>query len=130
VNRTQRQQQFLRAIMAEAGSSRNPVKLMQAADKMSTGLRVDDDMTLLDAGKFAWSMGHLDPVTVLLPVTPRTTDGGARTNVPFAYGHCTIPRHLRDGADPAVALARTRTEVSASGSPPAHAAAMSLLCLE
>ncbi len=39
-------------------------------------------------------------------------------------------RHLRDGADPAVALARTRTEVSASDSPPAHAAAMSLLCLE
>lgn len=77
VNRTQRQQEFLRAIMAEAGSKRNPLTLMSAADKMSTGLRIDDDMTLLDAGRFAWNMGRLEPATVLLPVTPRTTDGGA-----------------------------------------------------
>ena len=40
-------------------------------------LRIDDAMTLLDAGRFAWNMGRLDPETVLLPVVPRTTSGGA-----------------------------------------------------
>lgn len=77
VNRTLRQQAFLRAIMTEVGSSRNPIALARAADKMSAGLRVDDDMTLLDAGRFAWSMGRLQPETVQLPVVPRTTSGGA-----------------------------------------------------
>ena len=38
-------------------------------------------------------------------------------------------RHLRDG-DPARALARTRTEMTASENAPAQAAAMSFLCLE
>lgn len=77
VNRAERQQVFLREIMNKAGSSRNPLSLMSAASKMSGGLRVDDDMTLLDAGRFAWSMGRLDPETVILPVVPRTTTGGA-----------------------------------------------------
>lgn len=77
VNRVQRQQIFLREIMKKAGAERNPVSLMRAADKMSDGLRIDDDMTLLDAGRFAWDMGKGSPETVLLPVAPRTTSGGA-----------------------------------------------------
>ena len=44
---------------------------------MSGGLRIDDDMTMLDAARFAWDMGRLDPETVILPVVPRTTSGGA-----------------------------------------------------
>ena len=77
VNRTKRQQAFLRAIMAKAGAKRNPLTLMHAADNMSNGLRIDDDMTMLQAARFAWAMGRLDPVSVPLPVTPRTTSGGA-----------------------------------------------------
>jgi len=77
VNRTMRQQTFLRAIMGKASSSRNPVKLLSAANTMSGGLRVDDDMSMLDAARFTWSMGRLDPQTVSLPVVPRTTSGGA-----------------------------------------------------
>jgi LCP family protein required for cell wall assembly len=77
VNRTMRQQVFLRAIMAEAAGKRNPLTLMSAAREMSTGLRVDDDMTVLDAARFAWDMGRTEPVTVQLPVVPRTTSGGA-----------------------------------------------------
>lgn len=77
VNRTARQQVFLREIMKKAGSKRNPVTLMSAAGKMSDGLRIDDDMSMFDAGRFAWSMGRLDPETVVLPVVPRTTSGGA-----------------------------------------------------
>ncbi len=78
VNRTQRQQTFLREIMSKAGSKRNPFTLMSAASKMSNGLRVDGDMTLFDAGRFAWSMGRLNPETVALPVVPFTTSGGAQ----------------------------------------------------
>ena len=77
VNRTLRQQTFLREIMKKAGTKRNPFTLMSAANKMSGGLRVDDDMTLFDAMRFAWSMGRLNPETVALPVVPRTTSGGA-----------------------------------------------------
>ena len=77
VNRTMRQQTFLREIMKKAGSKRNPLTLMSAAEKMSGGLAVDDDMTLFDAMRFAWRMGRLNPETVVLPVVPRTTSGGA-----------------------------------------------------
>lgn len=77
VNRTLRQQTFLREIMKKASSKRNPLTLMSAADKMSGGLRIDDDMTLIDAMRFAWRMGRLNPETVILPVVPRTTSGGA-----------------------------------------------------
>ena len=77
VNRTERQQTFLREIMKEAGSKRNPFTLMSAATKMSAGLRVDDDMTLFQAIRFAWSMGRLNPERVVLPVVARTTSGGA-----------------------------------------------------
>lgn len=78
VNRTGRQQVFLREIMKKTGAKRNPFTLMSAASKMSDGLRIDDDMSMIDAARFAWSMGKLDPETVILPVSPRTTSGGAQ----------------------------------------------------
>ena len=77
VNRTMRQQTFLRAVIAMAGAKRNPLTLMSAADKMSGGLVIDNTMTMWQAARFAWAMGRLDPVSVPLPVTPRTTSGGA-----------------------------------------------------
>ena len=77
VNRTQRQQEFLRAIMKKAGGKRNPFTLKKAAENMSDGLRIDDSMTMWEAARFAWDMGRMDPESVVLPVTPRTTSGGA-----------------------------------------------------
>jgi LCP family protein required for cell wall assembly len=77
LGRVQRQQVFLRAIMKKAGASRNPFTLMKAADNMSDGLRIDDTMTMWEAGRFAWDMGKLEPVSIVLPVTGRTTSGGA-----------------------------------------------------
>lgn len=77
VNRTMRQQTFLRAIMGKAGAKRNPLTLMDAAGAMADGLRIDDDMTMFQAARFAWNMGKLDPEPVILPVVPRTTSGGA-----------------------------------------------------
>lgn len=77
VNRTHRQQVFLRAIMAKAGAKRNPFTLKKAAENMTDGLRIDDAMTMKEAARFAWDMGRLNPESVVLPVTPRTTSGGA-----------------------------------------------------
>jgi LCP family protein required for cell wall assembly len=77
LGRVQRQQVFLREIMKKAGAKRNPFTLMKAAENMSGGLRIDDTMTMWEAARFAWAMGRLDPVSVPLPVTPRTTTGGA-----------------------------------------------------
>jgi len=77
LGRVQRQQVFLRAIMAKNGDTKNPVKLLRAASKMSGGLRIDHRMTMLDAARFAWRMGKLNPETVVLPVEFRRTSGGA-----------------------------------------------------
>jgi LCP family protein required for cell wall assembly len=77
LGRVQRQQVFLREIMKKAGAKRNPFTLMKAAENMSGGLRIDDTMTMWEAARFAWAMGRLNPVSVPLPVTPRTTSGGA-----------------------------------------------------
>jgi LCP family protein required for cell wall assembly len=77
VNRTQRQQTFLRAVMAETANERNPLTLLSTADKMSDGLRIDDDMTMWQAARFAWGLRGAEPESVILPVTPRTTSGGA-----------------------------------------------------
>ena len=77
INRTMRQQTFLRQIMSKTASSKNPVKLLQAASKMAGGLRIDDDMSMIDAARFAFDMTRHAPETVQLPVVPRRTSGGA-----------------------------------------------------
>ncbi len=63
--------------MSKAGDKRNPFVLIHAASKMASGLRIDDQMTMFQAARFAWDMGRLDPARVVLPVVPRTTSGGA-----------------------------------------------------
>jgi anionic cell wall polymer biosynthesis LytR-Cps2A-Psr (LCP) family protein len=77
LGRVLRQQAFLRAVLGEAGKSRNPLKMGKMADALSSGLKIDDQMTMLQALRFAWDMGKLDPVPVDLPVEPTTTSGGA-----------------------------------------------------
>lgn len=68
LSRIERQQTFLRAVLSEAGSSRNPFHLARIAESLTDGLRVDNHMELLDALVFAWSMGRLNPERVELPV--------------------------------------------------------------
>ena len=88
LGRVQRQQAFLRTVLAEAGASRNPLTLMRIADSVTGGLRIDDDMGLIDAIRFAWDMGRLDPVSVELPTfgfrTPAAPpcSGSSRTRPP------------------------------------------------
>lgn len=77
LGRIQRQQGFLRTVLAEAGASRNPITLARVGSALTNGLRIDDDMTLWQAIRFAWDMGKLDPVSVELPTFPFRTSGGA-----------------------------------------------------
>jgi LCP family protein required for cell wall assembly len=78
LGRVKRQQQFLRAVLSQAGESRNPFHLRKIGESLTAGLKIDDDMTLIDGIRFAWNMGRLDPESVVLPTTPTTTSGGAQ----------------------------------------------------
>jgi LCP family protein required for cell wall assembly len=67
LGRIERQQQFLRAVFGELGSTKNPLALARAASSTTGGLRIDDTMTLFDAMRFAWRLRSLDPTPVELP---------------------------------------------------------------
>lgn len=69
LSRVQRQQTFLRAVLNEAGSSRNPFSLDRIGKALIDGLRIDNHMELEDAIGFAWTMGRLDPQQTELPVS-------------------------------------------------------------
>lgn len=68
LDRIVRQQQFLREVIKEAGSSRNPFHLARIGTALIGGLKIDNHMTLFDALVFAWNMGTLDPQPTELPV--------------------------------------------------------------
>lgn len=69
LGRVQRQQRFLRAVLAEAGASRDPFRLNEIGTSLIDGLKVDNHMELTDAVRFAWAMGGLDPQPTTLPTT-------------------------------------------------------------
>ena len=77
IGRTERQRAFLTALMSELGGERNPISLFRIPGALSGGMKLDTTLGYLDALRFAWKMKGLDPVPVELPVTPRTTSGGA-----------------------------------------------------
>jgi len=77
LGRVQRQQAFLRTVLKEAGSSRNPITLLRVASSVTDGLRIDDRMSMVDALRFAWNMGRLSPESVELPTVPFRASSGA-----------------------------------------------------
>jgi LCP family protein required for cell wall assembly len=77
LGRVNRQQAFLRTVLADAGASRNPITLLRIGSSVTDGLRIDDRMSLVDAVRFAWNMGRLQPESVVLPTFPFRTSGGA-----------------------------------------------------
>lgn len=70
LGRQQRQQYFLRSALGELGHSRNPLEILAAGDAMSEGLRVDDQLTMLEMFRLARRLGGSDPETVVLPTLP------------------------------------------------------------
>jgi LCP family protein required for cell wall assembly len=89
LGRIQRQQQFLKAVFAKLGDSKNPISLGRTASKITDGLRIDNKMKLTDAMRFAWRLRSLQPKPVPLPTVP---DG--------------IGLSLADGSDAALAQFR------------------------
>jgi LCP family protein required for cell wall assembly len=77
LGRVERQRAFLTALMNKVTDTKNPVKLGNITDAMSVGLKIDDALNLLDALKLAWKLKGFHPTSGSLPVTPRTTSGGA-----------------------------------------------------
>src|SRR3546814_4121962 len=49
IGRVVRQQQFLSAVVREVGGTRNPLRMMSMASSMVDGMRVDDQLSYLDA---------------------------------------------------------------------------------
>ena len=74
LGRILRQQQFMAALFAKLGDSKNPISLARTASKVTDGLRIDDDMTLPDAIRFAWRLRGLNPVPV--PIEPVNDGNG------------------------------------------------------
>ncbi len=77
LGRIQRQQTFLRAVMSEVGSTRNPLTLAKIADSVASNMKVDDALGFIDSIGLARKLARLDPESVELPVTPTRTKGGA-----------------------------------------------------
>lgn len=75
LGRVKRQQAFLRAVLKEAGKSKNPFTLLKIVQAMTKGLAIDDHMSLWNAVVFAWDMGKLHPQSVTLPTRPDTAAG-------------------------------------------------------
>ena len=77
LGRVQRQQAFLRTVLAEAGASRNPLTLMRIGSSLTDGLRIDDEMSMFDAMRLAWGLRGLEPEPLALTTTNDRNEAGA-----------------------------------------------------
>jgi anionic cell wall polymer biosynthesis LytR-Cps2A-Psr (LCP) family protein len=77
LGRIERQQNFLRAVMHQAGSARNPFTLARVGNAIASNLRVDDSIGFFDAIGLARKLSGLNPETVDLPTNPIRADNGA-----------------------------------------------------
>lgn len=75
LGRIQRQQTFLRAVMSEVGSTRNPLTLAKIGDAVASNMKVDDALGFRDSIGLARKLARLDPESVELPVTPTRKSG-------------------------------------------------------
>ena len=77
LGRQERQQQFIRTVLAEVGETRNPVTAVRVVGAATEGVRVDDTFGLGDAWSLVRKLGGSDPETVVLPTTPARKGGAA-----------------------------------------------------
>lgn len=68
LGRMERQRTFLTEVLAKLSDTRNPLSLASAAGDMSTGLRIDDEMSFFDAIRLGWGMRGKTPEA--LDLTP------------------------------------------------------------
>jgi LCP family protein required for cell wall assembly len=77
LGRIERQQKFLRAVFSKLSDTKNPFALASAFSGLSSGLRIDDDMSMLDAFRLAWALRGIDSKTLVLPVDPDSNESGS-----------------------------------------------------
>ena len=78
LGRVVRQQQFIAAVMADLGSTRNPLTLLQSANALGEYAVIDSSLTLGEVVLLAGPLRGADPVTATLPTTAFTTSEGAQ----------------------------------------------------
>lgn len=79
LGRVLRQRAFLQALMSQATGTRNPLTLLRVSSSLGGGIKIDDAMSYFDAlGLMVKLRGGFTPESATLPVTPRTTSGGAQ----------------------------------------------------
>ncbi len=78
LGRIERQKTFMAAVLGELTSTWNPIELDRAARAAGGGLRLDDEMNLLDALRMGWDLRGADYEIVELPVENfRAPDGSS-----------------------------------------------------
>ena len=77
LGRITRQQQFLTAVFGKLSDSKNPFTLLRVAGNMSEGLRIDDEMSMFDAMRFAWGLRGVQPEGLELVTTQERNESGA-----------------------------------------------------
>lgn len=77
LGRGERQRTFLSALFGEIGQTRNPFTLLDVMGSVGKGLRIDDAWSFTTALSLAWQLRDFSPESVAIPVSPRTTAGGA-----------------------------------------------------
>jgi len=77
LGRIERQQHFLRSLFGRMGRARNPLTLNKMLFALGDNVVVDSGMSMFDALSLARKLSGLSPETLVLPVMPHTTTGGA-----------------------------------------------------
>jgi LCP family protein required for cell wall assembly len=76
LGRIERQQKFLAVVIEKMSGTKNPFALASAASGMAEGLRIDDEMSMFDAMRFAWGMrGLAEPLEPLVVTNDRNESG-------------------------------------------------------
>jgi LCP family protein required for cell wall assembly len=77
LGRIERQQKFLRAVFSKLSDTKNPFALASAFSGLSGGLRIDDDMSMLDGIRLGWALRGIDSKTLQLPVDGDSNESGS-----------------------------------------------------
>ena len=77
LGRIERQQKFLRAVFSELSDTKNPFALASAFSGLSGGLRIDDDMSMLDGFRLGWALRGIDSEQLVLPVDFDRNESGS-----------------------------------------------------
>lgn len=70
IGRQERQQSFIRQVLSNAGEVRSPLKASRLVNAVAGGVRVDQDLGMLDTWRLGSKLKGKTPETVVLPTRP------------------------------------------------------------